>query len=66
MRQARKRIKVFPALCWRIIALTLALWMLLMSFITWAVAKDIPAQAELAVLSYLSGLANMNGTAPSS
>ena len=46
MKTPRPRPSAFPALAWRITALVLALWLLAMGTLTWAVAQDMYYQLE--------------------
>ena len=50
-----KRKKSFPAISWRIIALTLAMWLLAMVLLTWAVAADMQVQIENQARYYTTG-----------
>ena len=50
-----KRKKSFPAIAWRIIALTLAMWLLAMVLLTWAVAADMQVQIENQARYYTTG-----------
>lgn len=52
MKKQRKRPSAFPALAWRIIALALALWLLAMGLLTWAVAQDMYYQLRAVTQEY--------------
>lgn len=51
----KRKIRSFPHIARRVIALTLAMWLLAMSLLTWAVAADMQVQIENQARYYTTG-----------